>query len=247
MEKLFFQIKSLSLTFLRFFYSLLSGGESCVICGNPSYVIPLCKNCREHFLSRNFLELSRCRCCGKELISESELCMECREKPVLKSTDKMLPLFSYRLWNKELLFLWKMQGIRSLSFFFAKIIAKALKELNVEYIVPVPPRPGKIKKNGWDQIDELSKILKIKYGFKVLKLLERTSVVQQKKLNREERLNSIQSAYIFSNKITNQLPQKVCIIDDVCTTGSTLETCASIIKNNTKIPQVYAMTLFAVD
>ena len=213
----------------------------------PSYMIPLCKDCRTQFLTRNFLGVKSCKCCGKELISESELCMECREKPVLKSTDKMLPLFSYRLWNKELLFLWKIQGIRSLSFFFAKIMAKALKEINVDYIVPVPPRPGKIKTNGWDQIDELSKILNFKYGFKVLNLLERTSVIQQKKLNREERLNSIQSAYIFSNKIPDQLPQKVCIIDDVCTTGSTIETCASIIKTNTTIEKVYAMTLFAVD
>lgn len=172
--------------------------------------------------------------------------MECRDSPVLKSTDKMIPLFSYRLWNKELLFMWKIQGLRALSYFFAGLVSKALKELQIEYIVPVPPRPGKIKKNGWDQIDELCKILKFHYGFKLLSLLERTSSTQQKKLNREERLSTIQSAYVLSEKVYEVLPSELCIIDDVCTTGSTIETCAHIIKANTTVKKVYAMTLFAV-
>ena len=242
--KTLFKIKSLALTLLRLFYSLLSGGEKCIICGNLSYLLPLCPECRKLFTIE---EIKRCKCCGKELISENELCMECRENPVLKNVDGTFPLFSYRLWNKELLFLWKIQGIRALSYFFAGLVFKALKQLQLEYLVPVPPRPGKIRKNGWDQIDELCKILKYHYGIKVLPLLERISSTQQKKLNRDERLSTIKSAYVFSNKALLNLPQKLCIIDDVCTTGATLETCAQIIKANTSVEKVYAMTLFAVD
>ncbi len=173
--------------------------------------------------------------------------MECRESPVLKSIDKVFPLFSYRLWNKELLYLWKINGVRGLSYFFAGLVSMALKELGLEYIVPVPPRPGKIRKNGWDQIDELCKILKYHHGFKLLSLLERTSVTQQKKLNREDRLSTIKSAYICSDKKFEYLPEKLCIIDDVCTTGATLETCAQIIKTKFSVKKVYALTLFAVD
>ena len=85
---------------------------------------------------------------------------------------------------------------------------------NSDKVVPVPPRPGKIRSRGWDQIEELSEILKVKFGYKVLKLLERTEKNQQKKLDRKKRLSSKGKIYTESKLLKrlsseNSLPEQV--------------------------------------
>ena len=88
--------------------------------------------------------------CGKRLVSENEICTECRKSSVLQHTDGVFPLFSYRLWNIDLLCRWKMQEERQLSPFFAGKLASRLRELSNYFsdfaVIPVPPRPGKIRR-----------------------------------------------------------------------------------------------------
>jgi predicted amidophosphoribosyltransferase len=189
------------------------------------------------------------------LVCEDDVCFECREKVVFRNVDFVMPLFSYRLWNKELMFMWKSMKVRCLSDFFAELIGEALIELGVKVVVPVPPRYGKIKEIGWDQVDELCNILEHRFGFKILRVLERKSVFQQKKLSRDERLESISEAYALRpfkklKKILkpfhDHFPSSVWLLDDVCTTGATLEACAMNLKK-AGIEKVNAITLFGVD
>ena len=114
-------------------------------------------------------------------------------------------------------------------------------------IVPVPPRPNKIKKQGWDQIDDLIKFIKLQSNVKVMNLLKRTETLQQKKLNREQRLAHKGSAFILDKRFENkELPKKVLIIDDILTTGITLENCALALKN-AGVETVSAITVFIAD
>ncbi len=256
MECFLFKLKFIFVTGIRFVLSFVNGNQKCIICGKNVSIVPLCKTCKQQYFSvKVALEKERCSCCGKILISTKECCMQCRENKVLIETDKVIPLFSYRLWNKELMFLWKIKGQRALSFEFAKMYYEALKIMNVSVIVPVPPRKGKIKANGWDQIDEVCQFLEFWFGLKKFSVLLRLTKTQQKKLNRVDRLETIQSAYsLVSEKVLKKelkkfnglLPEKVCIIDDVCTTGATLESCAGLLKE-LKIKTIYALTLFSVD
>ena len=143
------------------------------------------------------------------------------------------------------MFAWKSLEVRSLSLFFAGILNKVLKEAGVEFIVPVPPRKGKVKEKGWDQIDELCNLLDYVYGFKILRLLERSTSKEQKKLGREGRLKQIGSAYHLK-KPYGAVPLSVCLLDDVCTTGSTMESCAFLLKE-AGIKEIKGFTLFIVD
>ena len=230
---------------LRFFFGFIGGGESCVICGQKTFLYPICKSCRISRLTPD-LQSPRCSICGKILLSTKDTCFKCRENAVIKSIDRLLPLFPYRIWNKELMFMWKSQEIRSLSLLFASILNRVLKQEEVEFIVPVPPRKGKIQEKGWDQIDELCNLLEFIYGFKILRLLERSTTLEQKKLGREGRLEQIGKAYHLKS-YGKSYPQKVYILDDVCTTGSTLESCARILKEEAQIPTVNAISLFIVE
>ena len=221
--------------------------ESCLCCGSVTNLLPLCKNCQEKILTVN-KTLPRCTNCGKFLVSEDGLCTECRENPVINSLDKVYPMFSYRLWNKEILFKWKLQCYRNFAYLFSKKILEIYsEEFNDFVIVPVPPRPNKIKKQGWDQIDDLIKFMKLQSDIKVMNLLKRTETQQQKQLNREQRLAHKGSAFVLDKKYENKdLPKKVLIIDDILTTGITLENCALALKN-AGVEEVCAITVFVVD
>ena len=175
--------------------------------------------------------------------------MECRESPLLMHADSVYSLYSYRLWNETLLCRWKITGDRGNSFFFAERLSTRLKVLfgseKMPVIVPVPPRPGKIKKKGWDQVDELVSLLHVFYGFQVRYILERKSGTQQKTLDRNERLDTIGKGYSV-RKDVRRLPLEVCLIDDVLTTGATAESCAIKLKA-AGVQKVFVLTLFSVD
>jgi ComF family protein len=107
-------------------------------------------------------------------------------------------------------------------------------------IVPVPPRPGKVKYSGWDQVDYLVKQLeKHPQCIPVKRCLKRSKSKVQKRLNRTERLENLKGR-IYINGNT---PKHAIIIDDVITTGSTLEVCAQTLKQ-AGAENVYGLCLF---
>lgn len=248
MRKYIFVAKHCFLTGARFLLSFL-GAQRCVVCGSPCRIIPVCVSCSETYFLPAPLFSRTCRVCGRMLVSENGVCTECRRSPVLQSTDGVFPLFSYRLWNVDVLCRWKLHEERQLSSFFAEKIAVRLAEVLRTFpgavIVPVPPRPGKIQREGWDQIQELSEFLEFEYDFPVMRILKRNSSAEQKKLDRTGRLAAVGKSYSLQPGIF-AVPETVCLLDDVVTTGSTLESCAVALKTG-GAKTVFAVTLFSVD
>lgn len=250
-----FELKQAVVSGLRAAYACVFGSETCLCCGAMAGGVPICRKCVENHLMQ-FVPPGegRCAVCGKPLVSEQKLCMDCRTTPVLKHTDFVLPLYQYRLWRKMSLFSWKIEERRALSAVFASAVDKALFMLfpsEKPVVVPVPPRPGKIRNKGWDQVDELCMFLERRYGYEVLPLLERTTVMQQKKLDREQRLEMKGRSYVLRQlpkrtKAKMTLPAAVVLIDDVLTTGVTVESCAALLKE-AGVSKVGVLTLFIVD
>ena len=244
----------LLVSFVQNFVSLVLGGEKCLCCSKTTLRIPLCKACLPRLRSFGFK--NSCAKCGRELVSEMGICSYCRESPALQSVDGAFSLHGYQLWKKSLLFAWKLEDKRNLSPYFAAIFYQKLKSLEdslgiMPAVVPVPPRAGKIREKGWDQIEELCFYLEKGWGVKILRLLERLSRVQQKKLDRVQRIEGISSSYRLKNakrlkKICPNIPETVVLADDVLTTGSTIEACARELKSF-GIKKVFSITLFIVD
>jgi len=226
--------------------------DSCAVCGGVAYGKPLCGKCRESLLKEAAQNCNerRCEACGKRLLSEEGMCMQCRaEEAPSKKLDGIRPVFPYLLRKKKLLYVWKITGKKSLTPFFAECVEKVYThDFRGLPVVPVPPRPGKIRSNGWDQTDSLTKEFCAKNKVKALHLLLRTSGQQQKKLGRRERLSG-SGQYVASKRLIEMKdedkPRHVVLIDDVMTTGSTLFRCASVLKKY-GIEKVSAMTLFNV-
>lgn len=235
--------------FGRTIVSSLSGGSECVVCGNFCGYVPVCENCKKNYFAVNPIGIQVCQFCGKQLISEDNTCMECRKSVLLKHLNGVFPMFSYRLWNTSLLCRWKLKGERIFSGFFANLMNERLSQLCKKEgkfaVVPVPPRPGKIKKNGWDQVDEICYFLEFVYNFEVKRILERHVNVEQKTLDKKQRMEIIGKAYSLKSNKT-KVPKVACLVDDVLTTGSTIEACAEVLKN-AGCEKVFAITLFSVD
>jgi ComF family protein len=240
------RLLSFSFSFIEKFSTFLRN-DKCVICSQKTHLLSLCSDCDKRFLNFNN-SIQRCSNCGKTLVSEQNICTDCRENPVINNIEKIIPMFSYRLWYKELLFKWKIQGYRKFAYIFSKKILKIFNEYFSDFvIVPVPSRPGKIKNQGWDQINDLMNYLKLQQNLKIMNLLIRTEKEQQKKLNREQRLAHKGTSYILNKEFSKkELPKKVVIIDDILTTGVTLENCALALKN-AGVETVCAITVFIAD
>ena len=237
--------------------SRLAGGTYCSVCSARAVLVPVCGSCRRKYFTFSLCGgEERCTVCGKVLVSEHGICMRCRRERVLVHTDTVLPLFSYRLWNSVLLFQWKINGARALSPFFAEQIAHALKTFPaLDAVVPVPPRPGKIRKTGWDQIEDICSFLELRHRFTVCRMLERISKDEQKTLDKNRRFSATERAYAVKTgtRLINALrtlggtiPRTVCLVDDVMTTGATIESCASILIS-AGVEHVHVVTLFIVD
>ncbi|TFG85148.1 MAG: ComF family protein [Spirochaetales bacterium] len=202
--------------------------RSCVVCGGavPAGLgWPLCDACEA---SLQPISGTRCIRCGKSLISERELCMRCRCS--VYDFDSAFPLFRYAGNVKKLLVAYKAGGRRSLSRLMARYLADGLRTTYPgAVVVPVPPRPGKLRRKGWDQVEDLARALELRHGVAVARLLgRRGSAIEQKNLDFAGRAANMQGAFAVKAPLDPSL--RYVLLDDVLTTGATLSECARVLK-----------------
>lgn len=103
---------------------------------------------------------------------------------------------------------------------------------NIDYIIPVPLHQNKLKLRGYNQVTKfgqsLSKSLKIPYIDNLLLRIAATKT--QTKKNRFERWTNVQEIFYLKNfQILEN--KHILLIDDIITTGATLEACYIALKN----------------
>jgi ComF family protein len=152
--------------------------------------------------------------------------MRCRG--VERSFDEAYPLFSYAGRARELVTAYKKGNRRSLAPFFASLLAEEIRRRWPErVIVPVPPRPGRKAARGWDQVEEIARLLEAR-GFQVARPLARRASAEQKRLGRGDRsLNALRAYYLREGAVA---PPRPLVLDDVITTCSTIEACAKALR-----------------
>jgi ComF family protein len=213
--------------------------DTCALCGTSLCLqgacdnsIPLCDNCfiqAENELCLNSsLIYSRCRLCGYPLSSEEGVCLSCREKTW--NFTSASSLFLYTETGRNLICAYKFENRRGLGHYFAGLIKQYQRKNHPEaVIVPVPFRSASKRKRGWDQIEEITSVLKKDDEITICPCLKRDDGPAQKTMNYEKRLLNLNNKIHYINKYSP--PEKVVLIDDVFTTGATMDYCARVLKN----------------
>lgn len=144
----------------------------------------------------------------------------------------------------------KYQYAYDLETVWKNIIAKINLDTNIfdnAFLVPVPLNPKRYRERGFNQAEILTNLFfdkfknrGIVFDKKTVNLERRRYTEQQAKLSREARFKNVAGAFVCDS--LSPLPTKIILVDDVFTTGATIQECAKILKEK-GVQKVYGMTL----
>ena len=196
-----------------------------------------------------------CYLCENQLGPEEDLfCQDCWQKqeniksvylpvgkmPYIPGPHKWISgsfaCFQYSEITQEFIHLFKYKKFEHLSVSFGSQLAKVLKNSNSDVVfdvlVPIPLHKKRLKERGFNQSQLLAKSISEKSGIPLHSdlLCRNRYTLPQAKMNRDERIENVKGAFQFTNS-PNLKGKTVLLVDDVLTTGSTMNECARVLKN----------------
>lgn len=226
-SKFFHFLRSLGKSILHFFFPRV-----CVSCRQD---LPfdttdfLCASCKAQLQYPGPLICARC---GVELPSGGAHCFACRgSKGAAYKCKCIRSAFIFNTSSRALVHALKYQGADYVAPFMGRLMAERYKDLpelgQADLVMPVPLFPKRRRKRGYNQSELLARV----FANEALLALDTTSLVRtrdtisQTKLGRKGRLENMIGA--FACKAPSCVKGKtVLLVDDVATTGATLEGCA---------------------
>jgi len=116
-----------------------------------------------------------------------------------------------------------------------------MREQRFDFVVPVPLHPARLRERGFNQAELLAKIASAAINVPVLPALERVRYTPtQTVFDRLERMENLRNAFRLRKKMAVR-DSRVLLVDDVLTTGSTLNECARILRQ-AGVASVHAIT-----
>lgn len=195
----------------------------------------LCQDCTSILEIRN---IANCPICGRRII-DFRACQSCKNKNNLSglfwalSYEDMLVQKLIRQFKYEPL-------IKELSKPLANIIISHLLLVEVDkkflqdfVLIPLPLHTKRKKWRGFDQAEELCKEIGDYFKIPVLNnaLIRQRETALQAELGKEDRKINIKNAFMLK-KQNLIFGKKIFLVDDVYTTGSTMNEAAKILKQN---------------
>lgn len=204
----------------------------CLNCGKEGNY--LCSDCISLI---DIVERQYCPFCAPpKVVLNGKTCPSCRK------TKKLNGLYFATSYNNYII----KKTIHQLKYYHIKELTKPLAFLIISHLInlnkninfssfaliPIPLHKKKLKKRGFNQSEELakeiSKILKIPVLSNVLIKTKKT--LNQVDLKKREREENIKGAF-FCQKPESVKNKKILLVDDVFTTGATMEEGARVLKN----------------
>lgn len=155
-------------------------------------------------------------------------CYRCyTEQPAF---ERVRSAYVYDGVSRDAVLALKFRGLSSLAPLMAEAMAERFAEWisRVEAIVPVPLAPGRKRERGYDQAEllatELSSLVGVPVERRALK--RRRGTAPQALLHETDRRRNVQGAFSPGRR---RVLGPVLLVDDVVTTGATLDACARVL------------------
>lgn len=221
----------------------------CPVCGG--IVVPrgglVCSACSSRLRP---IEEPRCKKCSKPIDSEEkEFCHDCESKRYHYTNG--FSLWIYDECMKKSIADYKYHGRREYGDFYVQELVKKFREdiimIAPDVLIPVPIHKSKLLQRGYNQADILAQGIGKRLSIPVLShlLLRDKKTLPQKQLNDKERLKNLEKAFTFDQKEHMRYHHSIhsaILVDDIYTTGSTIEACTNILIKN-GINKVYFITI----
>jgi len=203
--------------------------------GSP---IPFCNACLETL--NHALPEPLCACCGRPIVSAAvsegvaaPRCHVCRDE--LYHFDFARSFGAYTPRMSRAILLLKHGNVVPLGGWFAArlgtVVQRQPQEFAADAIVPVPLDRGRQRERGYNQADLIAKPLARLLGipFRSYLLVRTRPRPNQLRLTRRERWETVRGAYAMHQEA--QVDKvRVLLVDDVFTTGATLDACSKALK-----------------
>lgn len=191
------------------------------------------------------IQQPRCQKCGKSLSDDGrEYCGDCERSP--HQYDQGIGIYPYNDKMRKSIENYKFYGRREYGDFYIQAMihyGKAhILRWRPDCILPIPMLPKKQRLRGFNQAEYLAKGLGeyFKIPVKTRDICRVQGGRAQKELTASERRRNLRQAFQVGPEY--QPHQRVLLVDDVYTTGSTIDAVARVLKaNGTK--HVYFLTL----
>lgn len=185
-----------------------------------------------------------CMKCGKPLEEETEeYCSDCRKKKHAYAQGKSL--YEYHS-AAEAIYRFKYGKRREYAAFFGREMTRHFGRLidfwQAEALVPVPIHKARRRKRGYNQAELLAEEIGKRTGIPVIKdlVIRCRNTRPLKELKGAERENNLKRAFKIGRNDVKL--STIIIIDDIYTTGSTVDEMAKVLKE-IGIDKVYVLTL----
>lgn len=194
---------------------------SCLSCGTEGSL--LCAGCKP---TLGVVMPGRCFGCNKQS-SQSKTCKNCRQH---SSLAHVWIRSEYKGMPKELIHSLKFQRTPSAATIVGEAMISTLSEITEDTIaVPIPTASSRKRQRGYDQAVLISRSIARQTGMSVVRALVRTGQTRQVGSKKADRLNQLKNAYVVvrPGRISGA---HILLIDDVLTTGATLESAAKSLR-----------------
>ena len=201
----------------------------CCFCGEISEK-EVCASCIKKIV---YIQEPRCKKCGRPVrYEEQEYCYECQKRRFYYEQGKAIWLHKDPVSHS--IYQFKYHNRRIYGKFYAKelyrLFRNDLERWKIDVIIPIPLHNKRRRIRGFNQAevvaDHLGKMAGIPVETKKIKRVKTTK--PQKELNDKERRKNLKKAFVVEEGW--KIPKNVLIVDDIYTTGSTVDAVAELLK-----------------
>ncbi len=194
--------------------------------------------CLDCLSTISILEYQYCPFCMQRVF-EKTICYKHKNK----NLDKLFFAVSYKnsLIKKAIKKFKYSPFLRELTPYFCYLIIShflliknktILEDKNNSFLIPAPISPSRKRWRGYSESEEIAKQLSISLKIPVLinSLIKTKRAQSQSKLSKNERIENVKNVFKIKNAQEIQ-GKRIFLVDDVFTTGATMEECARVLKN----------------